>query len=349
MARIRSIKPEFWGSESITNLSREARLVYIGLWCFADDEGRFRAQLGVLAGQLFPEDDDGREVVERALAELTGALTESSRSPHGGLTEASLRAQSRPMVELYVGPDGHHYGQITAWARHQRINRPTPSSIPGPNDPGSHSDKLIRKDSLSPHGGLTEDSVRTHGALSEDSLRERKGRDINQVSSSLGLGRGSGGRGPSELAPVDNSGSPAPSADAAVAHPTEADGAETPDALVPVAEPSPTKADRRGRRLPDGWAPARTAATLDLETGHDPAWLERELDRFRDHWAAQAGAKGRKSDWDATWRNWLRRADDYAPSRPRDGAREGPDWDRLMARAVAADAADARALDGGAA
>ena len=349
MARIRSIKPEFWSSESITNLSREARLVYIGLWCFADDEGRFRAQLGVLAGQLFPEDDDGREVVERALAELTGALTESSRRPHGGLTEASLRAQSRPMVELYVGPDGHHYGQIVAWAKHQRINRPTPSSLPGPEDRGSRPDKLIRESSRSPHGGLTEDSVSPHGALSEDSLRERKGRDITQVSSPLGLGRGSGGRGPSAGPPVDNSGSPAPSADAAVAHPTEAGEPEASGALVPVSGQKPAKSDRRGRRLPDGWAPARTAATLDLETGHDPAWLERELDRFRDHWAAQAGAKGRKSDWDATWRNWLRRADDYAPSRPRGGAREGPDWDRLMARAVAADTADARALDGGAA
>ena len=236
-----------------------------------------------------------------------------------------------------------------AWAKHQRINRPTPSSLPGPEDRGSRPNKLIREDSLSPHGALTEDSLSPHGALTEDSLRERKGRDINQVSSSLGLGRGSGGRGPSELAPVDNSGSPAPSADAAVAHSTEGGEPEASDALIPVSGQKPAKSDRRGRRLPDGWAPARTAATLDLETGHDPAWLERELDRFRDHWAAQAGAKGRKSDWDATWRNWLRRADDYEPLRPRSGARGGPDWGRLMARAVAADAADARALDGGAA
>ena len=326
MARIRSIKPEFWGSESITNLSREARLVYIGLWCFADDEGRFRAQIGVLAGQLFPEDDDGREVVERALAELTGALTEDS-----------LRTQSRPMVELYVGPDGHHYGQIVAWAKHQRINRPTPSSLPGPEDRGSRPDKLIR-----------EDSLRTHGALTEDSLRERKGRDINQVSSSLGLGRGSGGRGPSELAPVDNSGSPAPSADAAVAHPTDGGEPEASGALVPVSGQKPAKSDRRGRRLPDGWAPARTPGNLGMEAGHDPAWLERELDRFRDHWAAQPGAKGRKADWDATWRNWLRKADDYGPLRPRSSTRGGPDWDRLMVQAVAADAADARRIGGAA-
>ena len=337
MARIRSIKPEFWGSESITNLSREARLVYIGLWCFADDEGRFRAQLGVLAGQLFPEDDDGREVVERALAELTGALTEDSLNPHGALTEDSLRAQSRPMVELYVGPDGHHYGQIVAWAKHQRINRPTPSSLPGPEDRGSRLDKLIREDSLNPHGALT-----------EDSLRERKGRDINQVSSSLGLGRGSGGRGPSELAPVDNSGSPAPSADAAVAHPTDGGEPEASGALVPVSGQKPAKSDRRGRRLPDGWAPARTPGNLGMEAGHDPAWLERELDRFRDHWAAQPGAKGRKADWDATWRNWLRKADDYGPLRPRSSTRGGPDWDRLMVQAVAADAADARRIGGAA-
>jgi hypothetical protein len=27
-----------------------------------------------------------------------------------------------------------------------------------------------------------------------------------------------------------------------------------------------------------------------------------------DHWRAQPGTRGRKSDWDATWRNWMRRA-----------------------------------------
>jgi len=29
-------------------------------------------------------------------------------------------------------------------------------------------------------------------------------------------------------------------------------------------------------------------------------------DGFRDYWIAQGGAKGRKADWDATWRNWVR-------------------------------------------
>jgi len=30
--------------------------------------------------------------------------------------------------------------------------------------------------------------------------------------------------------------------------------------------------------------------------------------KFCDYWRAQPGAKGRKSDWPATWRNWMRRA-----------------------------------------
>ena len=27
---------------------------------------------------------------------------------------------------------------------------------------------------------------------------------------------------------------------------------------------------------------------------------------FRDYWVAQPGQKGRKADWEATWRNWVR-------------------------------------------
>ncbi len=42
MARIRSIKPEFPQSESMGNVSRDARLTFIQLWTLADDSGRLR-------------------------------------------------------------------------------------------------------------------------------------------------------------------------------------------------------------------------------------------------------------------------------------------------------------------
>ena len=40
MARIRTIKPEFFTSDDICALSPRARLLYVGLWCEADREGR---------------------------------------------------------------------------------------------------------------------------------------------------------------------------------------------------------------------------------------------------------------------------------------------------------------------
>jgi hypothetical protein len=38
---------------------------------------------------------------------------------------------------------------------------------------------------------------------------------------------------------------------------------------------------------------------------------EREFAQFTDHFRAAPGVKGRKNDWDATWRNWCRRSPDF--------------------------------------
>lgn len=83
-------------------------------------------------------------------------------------------------------------------------------------------------------------------------------------------------------------------------------------ALIPVSAVAPTKKPTmtKGTRLPDGWIPARIKSNLDAEAGHDAAWLSRELERFRDHWAAAAGSRGVRTNWDSTWRNWLKTAED---------------------------------------
>lgn len=77
-------------------------------------------------------------------------------------------------------------------------------------------------------------------------------------------------------------------------------------------------ARKRATQLPDGWVPQPEDA-LQAEAVAAGVDLRRELDRFRDHWPAQPGAKGRKADWQATWRNWLRGSIDRAPARARDG------------------------------
>jgi hypothetical protein len=72
------------------------------------------------------------------------------------------------------------------------------------------------------------------------------------------------------------------------------------------------KPTTRGHRLPDDWqpAPADDATAIALI---GPDRRAAELEKFRDHWRQQAGAKGVKADWDATWRNWFRRAAEFRP------------------------------------
>ena len=58
--------------------------------------------------------------------------------------------------------------------------------------------------------------------------------------------------------------------------------------------------------MPDGWQPDQALA--DWTRANAPAAANAlEVERFRDYWTAQPGAKGRKTDWAATWRNWARR------------------------------------------
>jgi hypothetical protein len=53
MARIRSIKPTFFRSRSVKKLTDKAKLVWVGLWNVADDDGRLVDELGILTGDLW--------------------------------------------------------------------------------------------------------------------------------------------------------------------------------------------------------------------------------------------------------------------------------------------------------
>jgi 5-methylcytosine-specific restriction endonuclease McrA len=68
---------------------------------------------------------------------------------------------------------------------------------------------------------------------------------------------------------------------------------------------------RKGTRLPADWQPEpMTGDTGAVVAVWPPGAIDRELARFRD-WAASAtGSNSIKSDWQAAWRNWVRRAND---------------------------------------
>lgn len=104
MARIRTIKPDFFTSEDIVALSPFARLLYIALWCEADREGRMAWKPATFKLRYFPGD---KVNVENLSAELTG----------------------RSLVILY----GSGLAYIPTFLEHQHVNpREAASALPPP-------------------------------------------------------------------------------------------------------------------------------------------------------------------------------------------------------------------------
>lgn len=93
----------------------------------------------------------------------------------------------------------------------------------------------------------------------------------------------------------------------------------------PTPAPEKTTPRARGKhRLPDDWTPKPLTGDTAMAVANWPnGAVERELARFRD-WAAGGGPNTRKEDWDATWRNWLRRAHDEGRYRNATQQRNGP-------------------------
>lgn len=103
MARIRTIKPEFWTDEKIGNLRREARLLFIALWNFADDKGTVRANPVLIKSQIFPYDEDLRvDTLNKWLAALVDAR----------------------MLEPFT-LNGESFYNIRTFLSHQKIDRPS--------------------------------------------------------------------------------------------------------------------------------------------------------------------------------------------------------------------------------
>jgi hypothetical protein len=86
-----------------------ARLMFIGMWNFADDAGRLTCSAKSLKAQIFPSDDLSIDQVQRLIDELS----------------------SNDLIYIYT-IDNKRFIQITGW-HHQKIDRPKPSKIPKPS------------------------------------------------------------------------------------------------------------------------------------------------------------------------------------------------------------------------
>jgi hypothetical protein len=122
VARIRTIKPEFWIDQQLSLLPRDVRLFYIALWNFADDEARLRGELAYLKGQIFPYDID---IKERDINAFILMLEE--------LGKLWRWTASSGEVMLY----------LTNFNTHQKIDKRADSKLPPP--PHGLATKYIKK------------------------------------------------------------------------------------------------------------------------------------------------------------------------------------------------------------
>lgn len=173
MARQRFIHPEFWSDPSIGQLSPLERLLFLGCFSNADDEGRLLGNPAWLRSAVFPYDDISLDEVRTA--------------------RDRVAAVCRSFVLYSI--DGVEYIAFLRWGRYQKPKYPKPSNIPPPPE-GSGCSKAAH-DSVT----IGETFPQNHGNASP---AQENDSSVGRV----GMGRVGSGSG-RELtdadAPVDNS------------------------------------------------------------------------------------------------------------------------------------------------
>lgn len=140
MARLRTIKPEFWVSEQIAECSPSARLTFIGLWNFCDDRGVHPAKPRTLKAELYPMDDITVGAVSAWVEELLACS----------------------LLGEFTGDDGERYWYVTGWDKHQKIDRPTFKHPEPPHDSPS-TRRVIGEASQMARSGVETSGVETNG------------------------------------------------------------------------------------------------------------------------------------------------------------------------------------------
>jgi hypothetical protein len=283
MARIRAVKPEFWADEGLAEqASRDARLLYIGLWNLADEHGRLRGDPRYIKGQVFPYDDD-----------LSAADV-----------EVLLKSLAAAKKVVRYTRDGGRYVFLPNLAKHQRLeSEKVPSKLPAPPPDGA--DESAHDESAGPDESERGPGKSARGADdSEPNRTQDRAQPSDQDKHAAQIGADLSAPGAEKKLLSHGTWN--------IEHGTESMGQG--GASAPRADKPRTT---RGERLPDNFVitpEMRTWAREKVPTVN----IDSETERFSDYWRGVPGAKGVKSDWPGTWRNWMRRTqDDHSGRGPR--------------------------------
>jgi hypothetical protein len=154
MARIRTIKPEFWTSEQVVECSPNTRLLFIGMLNFCDDSGIHPANVRRLQMEVFPCGTFNKADVAAMVEELI----------------------ENQLVEEYE-VEGALYWRATGFTKHQKVDQPTyKHPLPDGRVPAK-----VRRKSASGSPNDEQDSPNAHRVDDERSegVHPRKGKESN--------------------------------------------------------------------------------------------------------------------------------------------------------------------------
>jgi hypothetical protein len=114
VARIRTVKPDIWKSEQISDVSIEARLTFLGLITQADDYGRMKGSPKLVRSLVFPYDEYTVQNITEWLREL----------------------HENDLIRWYT-VKGKQFIELPTWGDHQRVSHPTDSVLPSHSEADS--------------------------------------------------------------------------------------------------------------------------------------------------------------------------------------------------------------------
>jgi hypothetical protein len=108
MARIRTIKPEYWSDEKLAVMPVQTRLLFLALISMADDCGRLVDSIPQVVAFVYPfrDEPDDFATASREIRESLAQLSEAGRILRGDTAS------------------GQRVIQITNWERHQKVDHP---------------------------------------------------------------------------------------------------------------------------------------------------------------------------------------------------------------------------------
>ena len=131
--RKRMIDPGYWSDDKVIELTPIERLLFIGMWNFADDSGVLKNSSKQLKAQIFPADNIDDNIMKKHLSHLHEL----------GLIQLN---EDKTLIK------------VRGWTNYQKINRPQPSKY-----------AFVEGN----HGTFSECSVNTHGTITPNRIEEK--------------------------------------------------------------------------------------------------------------------------------------------------------------------------------